>query len=201
MNRKAFFDACREGVMGPTLDGDEVSGSERILDAMEGAPLAWTAYALATAWHETAHTMQPISEMGGTAYFIRMYDVRGKRPETARKMGNTAPGDGPLYRGRGFVQLTWKSNYARAAKETGYPLVGNPDLAMRPDIAATIMRQGMERGWFTGKRFAHYLPSTGTASHRQFCDARRTINGTDKAALIADYAEGFQCALIEGGWK
>ncbi len=51
MDRKAFFDACRKGVMGPTLDGDEVSGTSAILDAMAGAPLAATAYALATAWH------------------------------------------------------------------------------------------------------------------------------------------------------
>ena len=50
MNRKTFFDHCRGGVMGPTLDGDEVSGAEAILDAMAAAPISWCAYALATAW-------------------------------------------------------------------------------------------------------------------------------------------------------
>jgi putative chitinase len=199
-SKAAFFATCRLGVMGPTLDPDEVSGAERILDAMAGCPIAWTAYALATAWHETAHTMQPIKEFGGPAYFTRMYDIRGNRPEKARAMGNTAPGDGALYAGRGYVQLTWKSNYAKAAKRTGYPLVGNPDLAMRPDIAAIIMRCGMEEGWFTNKALSHFLPKAGPASNRQFFEARRIINGRDKAELIAGYAEGFQEALSDGGW-
>ena len=52
-----FFDAMRSGLMAPTLDNNEVSGSNAILEAMEGLPIAWCAYALATAFHETAHTM------------------------------------------------------------------------------------------------------------------------------------------------
>lgn len=200
LDRRAFFATCRAGVMGPKLDDDEVSGANAILDAMAGCPMGWTAYALATAWHETAHTMQPIREFGGPSYFLRMYDVRGNRPEMARKHGNTMPGDGALYCGRGYVQLTWKCNYAKAAKETGYPLLGNPDLAMRPDIAALIMRKGMEQGWFTNKGFAHFLPKNSPASNRQFFEARRIINGRDKAELIAGYADQFQEALHDGGW-
>ena len=46
--------------MGPTLDDGEVSGANAILEAMAGAPLSWTAYALATAWLETNHTLHPI---------------------------------------------------------------------------------------------------------------------------------------------
>lgn len=200
-DKKAFFATCRLGVMGPKLDPDEVFGAEAILDAMAGAPISWTAYALATAWHETDHTMQPIPERGGNMYFTRMYDPRGNRPELARKMGNTNPGDGVLYRGRGLVQLTWKCNYRKAADETGYPLVGNPDLAMRPDIAALIMRKGMEQGWFTSKGFKHFLPMVGPASNRQFFNARRIINGSDCATLIASYAEQFPEALSDGGWQ
>lgn len=197
---KAFFDHCRATVMGPTLDGDEVSGTKAVLHAMSGAPLAWTAYALATAWHETAHSMQPVKEFGGPSYYTRMYDVRGQRPTLARSMGNTAPGDGAQFCGRGYVQLTWKVNYEWAAKETGFPLVGNPDLAMRADLAGLIMRRGMEQGKFTGKAFSHFLPKIGPASHGQFVDARRIINGRDKAQLIAGYAEKFQEALELGGW-
>jgi predicted chitinase len=200
-DREAFFDACRSGVMGPMLDGDEVSGAGAIIDAMQGAPLAWCAYALATAWHETAHSMQPRKEIGGPSYYTRMYDIRGDRAPLARSMGNTAPGDGAQYCGRGYVQLTWKCNYERAAKETGYPLVGNPDLAMRRDIAALIMRKGMEEGWFTGKCFRHFLPTKGIAMREQYVQARRIINGADKAALIAQYALGFQSALQAGGWQ
>ena len=196
-----FFDVCRNGVMGPTLDGGEVSGSEALLAAMAGAPLSWTAYALATAWHETAHTMQPIREMGGPAYLRRMYDVQGNRPSLARKMGNREPGDGARYCGRGYVQLTWRNNYKLAGAKLGLPLEVNPDMAMKPNVAAMIMRQGMTDGWFTGKAFKHYLPAQGVASKPSFVEARRIINGLDKAALIAGYALEFQRALVKGGWS
>lgn len=199
LNRKAFFDSCRAGVMGPTLDADEVSGAEAILDAMAGAPLAYVAYALATAWHETAHTLQPIREFGGPPYFRRMYDIEGQRPELARSMGNTSPGDGARYCGRGYVQLTWRANYRRAGEKLGHQLEDYPELAMRRDIAAQILRRGMEEGWFTGKAFDHFLPLSGPAPRPAFVEARRIINGKDKADLIAGYAMQFQAALQAGG--
>lgn len=200
-NPAAFFDALRTGILGPTLSATEVDGCNAILKAMEGAPISWTAYALATAFHETASTMQPIREYGGPAYFTRMYDVQGSRPKMAVAHGNTCAGDGPKYCGRGYVQLTWKNNYAKAGKECGVDLVQNPDMAMRPDIAAKIMRQGMEKGWFTGKGFVDYLPTRSPADRAQFSAARRIINGTDKAAQIAEHALKFQMALSAGGWS
>ena len=199
-DRAVFFDVCRDTVMGPVLDAREVNGSDRILDAMQGAPLAWTAYALATAWHETAHTMQPVREMGGPAYLTRMYDIEGRRPALARKMGNRLPGDGMKFCGRGYVQLTWRRNYQLAGAKLGLPLEAQPDLAMQPETAARIMRQGMTDGWFTGKAFRHYLPAKGVAAKPQFTEARRMVNGLDKAGLIADYAVKFQTALVKGGW-
>jgi putative chitinase len=201
MKPAAFFDAMRTGLLGPTLSGSEVDGCNAILKAMEGSPLAYAAYALATAYHETASTMQPIPERGGAIYFTRMYDVTGNRPQLALKMGNTCAGDGPKYCGRGYVQLTWKVNYAKAAKECGVDLVAYPEKAMQPDIAAKVMRRGMDEGWFTGKAFRHYLPAKGKADRAQFTNARRIINGTDKAAQIADHALKFQAALVAGGWS
>lgn len=200
MDRAAFFADLRKGLLGPTLDQDEVSGCEAVLDAMAGLPLSWCAYALATAYHETAHTMQPIREFGGPKYLTRMYDVTGARPSLARKMGNTEPGDGVRFCGRGYVQLTWKVNYAKAGAKLGVDLVANPDKAMRPDIAARIMREGMVEGWFTGKALKDYLPAArGTLG--RYTAARRIINGTDKAALIAGYAMQFEAALVKGGWQ
>ncbi|MGL4640539.1 MAG: glycoside hydrolase family 19 protein [Shewanella sp.] len=196
-----FFDVCRNGIMGPSLDNDEVSGADAILSAMKGLPVAWVAYALATAWHETAHTMQPVKEYGGANYFFRRYDIQGQKPALARQLGNTTPGDGVKYAGRGYVQLTGRSNYFKASAKLGVDLVSSPDLAMRGDIAAAIMRQGMREGWFTGKSFQSYLPATGVAAKPQFIAARRIINGTDKASLIADYAIQFQAALTAGGWE
>lgn len=197
---RKFFDHCRDTVMGPKLDNDEVSGANAILDALDGLPIAWVAYALATSWHETAHTMQPIKERGGRQYFTRLYDVRGRRPKTARRYGNTAVGDGARYCGRGYVQLTWKNNYKKAGRKIGVDLVRNPDLAMDRDIAAKILRHGMREGWFTGRSFQTYLPAAGRANRAQFVKARYIINGRDKASLIASYALDFQQALHEGGW-
>ena len=54
------------------------------------------------------------------------------------KMGNTEPGDGFKYRGRGFIQLTGKNNYASMGKALNLPLVDNPDLANDPVVAARI---------------------------------------------------------------
>lgn len=200
-NPAAFFDALRTGILGPTLSASEVDGCNAVLKAMDGVPISWAAYALATAYHETASTMQPIREYGGPTYFTRMYDVTGARPQMAVAHGNTCAGDGPKYCGRGYVQLTWKNNYAKAGKECGVDLVQYPDHAMRPDVAAKIMRQGMERGWFTGKGFSDYLPRSGHADRPAFTNARRIINGTDKAAQIAEHAMKFQLALDVGGWK
>ena len=140
MDRAAFFADLRKGLLGPTLDQDEVSGCEAVLDAMAGLPLSWCAYALATAYHETAHTMQPIREFGGPKYLTRMYDVTGARPALARQMGNTEPGDGVKYCGRGLVQLTWKVNYAKAGAKIGVDLVNHPDAQWCPANAARIMR-------------------------------------------------------------
>lgn len=201
MDRKTFFDACRAGVMGPTLDQNEVSGADTLLTVLDGMPLAHVAYCLATAWHETAHTMQPVKERGGDAYFFRMYDPAGQRPMVAKRLGNTERGDGVRFCGRGYVQLTGRANYARAERELGVPLVASPDLAMGATTAGKIMRIGMTEGWFTGKRLADYLPASGPANRAAFIEARRIINGQDRAEMIADYAGQFQAALLAGGWQ
>lgn len=202
----AFFAVLRTGSLRhakPT----QVEGTNAIVHAMMGAPLSWTAYALATAWLETNKTMQPVRESywlplaTANAYAKRRYDIKGDRPDKAKELGNTVPGDGARYMGRGYVQLTGRTNYDRAAKKTGFPLVGNPDLAMRQDIAALVMREGMTGGWFTGRGFVHFLPSQGPATAAQFTQARRIINGLDKAKEIGGFALAFQAALIRGNWR
>lgn len=199
-DKKIFFNQVRNGILGPDLSQGEVDGCNVILDAMMGAPLSWAAYALATAYHETASTMQPIREFGGPTYFTRMYDVTGARPQKAVAMGNTCAGDGPKYCGRGYVQLTWKNNYKKAGDKCGVDLVANPDKAMNSIIAAKIMRYGMEEGWFTGKKFSDYLPNKGRATLGRYGYARYIINGTDKAQRIAGHAKAFENALEAAKW-
>lgn len=201
MNEKLFFDAMRTGLLGPKLDEGEVTGCQAILEACAGFPVAWTAYALATAYHETAHTMLPIKEIGGPKYLHRMYDISGARPAMAKRHGNIHVGDGVKYAGRGYVQLTWRDNYKRAGEKLGVDLVRDPDLAMNKDIAARILREGMRDGWFTSQKLSDYLTTTGPAGRAQFRAARRIINGSDKADLIAGYAIDFQDALTAAGWS
>jgi len=76
-------------------------------------------------------TFIPIHELGGDAYFKRLYEGR-------RDLGNTEPGDGIRYHGRGFIQLTGRANYLDMQNRTGRPLVDNPDLALEPELASDI---------------------------------------------------------------
>jgi putative chitinase len=204
MDRAAFYTTVR-AKLGP-ISKSQVAGFEAVLDAIDGAPLSHQAYMLGTPWHETGETMQPIKEKGGIAYFTRMYDVAGDRAKLCISMGNTCAGDGPRYCGRGYVQLTWKTNYqkadaalAKAGLIRAGDLMANPDLAMQPAIAAFIMVHGMRDGWFSGKKLSSYLPASGTATRDQYVDARRIINGTDRAELVEDYAQVFERALRDGG--
>lgn len=173
--------------LGPTLTQAEVDGCTRILAACAAAsfPVSWAAYVLATAVHETAGQLRPIAEYGKGA---------GKQYGKAGKHGQAAYG-------RGDVQLTWDYNYERADRELGLngALVANYDLALDPAISSRIIVRGMEEGWFTGKKLVDYLPAT--ANQAQFASARRIVNGTDKADLIAGYAMTFQAGLQAGWWR
>jgi len=53
-----------------------------------------------------------------------------------RNLGNTEEGDGWRFRGRGFVQLTGRANYANAEAELGVDIVNNPDIVAERDFAA-----------------------------------------------------------------
>lgn len=72
----------------------------------------------------------------GRNYFNR-YDIKHS-PRIARELGNVKPGDGYKYRGRGFIQLTGRTNYEMAGRYLGIDLVNQPDLASQPKIAAQI---------------------------------------------------------------
>jgi putative chitinase len=198
MNRAAFFEAVRSPLFAGKLSASQVSGMEAILDeaGSRGTRLEWLAYMLATTLLETARTMQPIKEYGGKAYFTKMYDINGSRPAKARELGNLSPGDGARYPGRGYVQLTGLSNYARASRKIGVDLVTNPDAAMVPANAAKIMFVGMEEGWFTGKKLSDYI----NGGKADYYGARGIINGKDRAAEIATYAKQFEAALRASGY-
>lgn len=177
-----FYNEVRDA-FGP-LDQNQVNGFEVLGKALLEAdlPITHRAYLLATAWHETAYTMQPIHERGKVSYFNKY------EPGTTigKRLGNTVKGDGYRFRGRGYVQLTGRDNYVRAGKALGIDLVGNPELALEPDVAARILIQGCSEGWFTGKALRDYA---------DYKNMRRVVNGVDKAEAIARHARVFQAAL------
>lgn len=172
------------------LSQEFVSGVEVLVELFTKFNTSYphAAYMLATTYLETAATMQPITEYGSRKYFDK-YDVG----VLAKRLGNTpeADGDGYKYRGRGYVQLTGLDNYRRAGLKLNVPLVTNPDLALDPKVAGEIMIYGMMLGWFTGKKLNDYI----NTSKKDYINARRIINGRDKAVTIATYAEVFEYAL------
>ena len=184
INRPQFFASIRP--LFKRLSQSQVDGLNFLLDAFEqdgGLSVQEMAYMLATAYHETAATMLPIEEYG-----------KGR----GRKYGQNIDIDGSRYKGlphvyygRGYVQLTWLTNYVKATEKLCIDFVNNPELTLDPVNAANIMIVGMQEGWFTGRKLAHYFAH----SKKDYLNARRIINGTDKMQLIADYANKFEAAL------
>ncbi|MBK6544251.1 MAG: hypothetical protein IPO78_10035 [Saprospiraceae bacterium] len=148
------------------------------------------AYCMATFKWETAHTMRPIDERGGEAYFNKLYNPQTR---VGKMLGNTKPGDGALFHGRGYVQITGRKNYAKAKKLTGVDLINEPERAKDPALAYHIAMQGMTDGWFTGKKLSNYF-FDNTAD---YVNARKIINGLDKADKIADIAREYSEILRE----
>jgi hypothetical protein len=178
IDRKVFFAGIRQGPFPGKLTAGQVAGTSAILDEWERrglTDLRWLAYMLGTTKWETDHTMQPIKEGGSLKY------LKGKKYW-------------PWY-GRGYVQLTWKANYqkfqARVKKLFGVDIIADADLAMRPDVAAFIMFEGMINGEFTGKKLKDYF----TASKTDWLGARRIINGVDRKDEIAAIAKQFYADL------
>jgi putative chitinase len=103
---------------------------------------------LAQCAHETGDFAH-LEELGGKNYLAK-YDPT-VNPAKARALGNTQAGDGAKYKGRGFIQITGKANYANASKALGIDLVNNPEAAARPDVAAKIAV------WYWQNRVAPYV--------------------------------------------
>merc|ERR1711871_544141 len=76
--------------------------------------------------HECAHFNTMEEYASGAAY------------EGRRDLGNTQPGDGRRYKGRGYIQLTGRANYRTFGRALGLDLEGNPNLALQPAVAAKV---------------------------------------------------------------
>lgn len=140
---------------------------------------AQLAYILATATHESGAGRQMRELASGGAY------------EGRRSLGNTRPGDGPRFRGRGYVQLTGRRNYRDWSRRLGVDLVNNPSQVENPQVAARILVGGMMQGTFTGRGLGSYI----NAGQTDFRNARRVVNGTDRADRIAGIAQRLMAAM------
>ena len=210
-DRERFHDAYKEEFKGDVIKQEHIDGLNKLLGFIEHDPdmtnLKVAAYLLATIHHETSwpktnERYAPITERGngGKEYFNK-YDPELAETQDLRDVakanGNTVKGDGYKYRGRGYIQLTWKDNYQRCARKFGRDLVNNPDLALEPQLSYSIASFGMRTGLFTGKKIESYI----YGSIADYVNARRVINKLDKAEEIAAFANKFECILarsIEG---
>lgn len=189
IHRDYFFDNIKYYLF-KSFNQDQVDGLNVFLDWYdnENPPIPekyhiddrCLAYILATTYHETAATMQPIAEYG-----------KGK----GKSYGNPAGPYGQCYYGRGYVQLTWYDNYKRQDDKLGLneALVKNADLALDPQIAKDVIIKGMYDGDFTGVGLGKFF----TIDLTDWYNARTIVNGHDRASDIAAYAEKFANALTE----
>lgn len=185
ISRGEFYVEYRNN-LGRIENQETVDTINSILDRaeLEQTPVTHISYMLATSLHEARdvkkpYDFSPITERGNKTYITKLYwdntKVRGW-------LGNKTKEDAWNFRGRGLVQLTGRVNYER------FGISDTPEKALEPDKAVEIMFEGMKSGTFTGKKLTDYL----SGSKKDYYNARRIINGTDKARTIAGYAEIFE---------
>ena len=192
-DRKYFFDTVRKDLFRGNLTQAQVDGMNYLLEVWERHFEAsnprdgtrWLAYCLATFFHETAETMQPIEEYG-----------KGFGKSYGQPVGPYKQ----CYYGRGHVQLTWEANYKNGEnflKErygVDAPLHEKPDCMLDNETSALVSYDGMAHGWFSGVGLPTYFNSKAEDPR----NARRIVNGTDRADLIAGYYWKFKSALKQG---
>ena len=189
MDRGAFYASLRarnSGLFGTSISPGQVEKVEAVLDGLQsrGVPLRQAAYILGTAYHESDKFKTMEEYASGAAY------------EGRKDLGNTVPGDGRRFKGRGLVQTTGRRNYIDWSTRLGVDLVGNPSLAGTLRYAVPMLIDGMLLGTFTTKKLSTYV----SGEKADYLNARRVVNGTDKAKKIAGHAETFANALRVAGY-
>jgi len=138
--------------------------------------------AAATIAIETARTFQPIHEYGDAAYFTQHYEGR-------KDLGNTEPGDGARFFGRGFAQLTGRANYTRYGGMIHRDLVTDPALALDPDVSAQLFALFFQERSIAPLAQAH-----------EWLTIRKRWNGVNRATGMPNGWKEFNdcvCGLLE----
>lgn len=199
MNRSIFFREVRASLFRGKINQSQVEGTEALLniwhDFYSDHPIEHLAYCLATSYHETGSKMQPVREgfaktdAGAISAVNRLY----RKGRISRNYAKPDPKTGKSYFGRGHVQLTWDYNYKKMTKRLGIDFYNHPEKALEPENSAHLLFVGCLEGMYTGKSLSDYIKGHNI-NYRQ---ARRVVNGMDKASLIAGYAKKFEYALDE----
>lgn len=208
MNREFFFSEVRVNLFSGALTQGQVNGMEAILDEWDTNHATdddrWLAYMLATAYHETGRAMAPVEEnLNYSAARLQVvfpsrfnatqaasyagHPERIANRAYAGKLGNgnEASGDGWKYRGRGLVQITGKTNYAK------FGISGTPDDAMNNARTVEILFDGMINGLFTNKKLSDYF----NQAKEDWTNARKIILAGDLEDQIGRYGQAFYRAI------
>nr|WP_175725179.1 glycoside hydrolase family 19 protein [Burkholderia ambifaria] len=129
---------------------------------------AMALYAIDSVERQAAFIAQIGHESGHLVYTRELWGPTPvqQRYEGRADLGNTQPGDGSRYRGRGLIQITGRANYKSAADALALPLVEQPELLELPSSAA------LSAAWFWNSRGLNDLADAG-----DFEAITRRING------------------------
>ena len=142
----------------PTLSADKAAEYLPLLNA------AMAEAQINTPRRQAAFLAQLAHESGELKYFEEL--ASGAAYEGRRDLGNTQPGDGRRYKGRGPIQLTGRANYRAAGEALGLDLEGDPEQAARPDVGFRTA------GWFWNSRDLSPLADAG-----DFREITHRVNG------------------------
>ena len=192
INRVMFFDEVRRTLFANKLLQSQVQGLDLFLDENEQRSLTTRqfAYILATVHHETGFRWQPVEEIGKGS--TKPYGKRIKHD------GSRYTDTKNVFFGRGYIQATWYEVYQKLtleAKKQGkdWDFIKNPELLLQSEPSAWSAFEGMQNGYYTGRKLSDYINPT----RREYFNARKIINGKDCAGKILIYAELFESALTK----
>lgn len=196
---QAFFDSLRtSSLFGGKLSQKQVQGIEAITHQWDlhtdptmnpGTAKKQLSYILGTVYREAGKDMYPVREgftkndTDAIAHVTAMFNKHLVKTNYALP----DPITHKSYFGRGQVQITWPGNYKNIGAKIGKDLYNHPELALELETSAEIAVRGMKGGWFTGVGLNKYFNDTTS----DWVNARRIINGTDVATLVAGYAARF----------